>query len=621
MFGFNAIKKMLQVNKPHAQMNDFGGNVEGSREIPEKKQDIFTKPCSVPGSETHRFSKPKIFMIDVPDAENSALKEKWSDISYGSLGQPYQVKKSAKYNKVVASHTVVGHEEADIVVIDLSLGEMARSAESQPIIPDEHRDIWSKLDYGYIDPRLIGAAQLQNDLDRIVRASGVCIIFADKKSPIEVVWGRVSRGSLNISEPVNESAWSILSAFHTFQISADQGETVSVLDDSPLGLLLERHIAGARYGCILDRGYYKEKWTVLAESKFHRPVAVVGSEGEGLIIVVPQLKEKISFVDDLLSNVLPEMFPHLFPEIEQRSWTRDSDYELPRIVELEKQKYIVKKNAEDKVDRISNEINSYRLEQGWVHDLLDGTGDTLVYAVKKALEEIGFSKVIDMDIIRDAECKQRREDLRVEDRSPLLIIDVKGVGGSPSDSDSTQANKHAIINMREMGRTDIQGLSIINHQRHLPPLSRDNAQTFRKEIVDVAIETKLGLMSSFDLYKMLIGMRKHSWPSKHVMDVFYGQGRIRPMPSHYEEIGKVGKVFSNMIGVHVTHGVINVGDRLALEGIMGYDEAAVESIQVEDAPVTIANIGDRAGFIWPSTNFKARDGMPVYRISAKSLMP
>src|SRR5690606_33742325 len=96
--------------------------------------------------------------------------------------------------------------------------------------------------------------------------------------------------------------------------------------------------------------------------------------------------------------------------------------------------------------------------------------------------------VVDVDEERDREGKSRREDLQITDRSPTLIVDIKGIGGYPGDEDALQASKHASIRMKEWKRTDVNGLSIINHQRHLPPLERENQMPFRQELLHAAEE-------------------------------------------------------------------------------------------------------------------------------------
>lgn len=569
-------------------------------------------------NEKFKFSKPKIYMIDIPQPDRLVIEEKWLDVKHGSLGKVFEVVKSPQWQKITPCFVINDHEESDIVIIDLSVKELSKKSPPTSLIPEHHEDMWAKLDHGHLDSRLLGSIKLQEDLDRIVKSGGICVVFADKLSPADACHARIIRDNLHLNSKIEQNIWSMLSAFRTFQITADEGENITIVDKSSIGALIERHLNGARHTCTLGFGYYQEKWKVLAESKFRRPVAAIGSDGDGTILVLPQIKDKGVFLAELLGSVLPAMLPHLFPEVEKRSWVHSKEYELSRITELESEKTRVKKEAEKNLAVLDAEIDQYKVEHGWIHSLLDGTGDQLVLAVKKAMKEIGFQKVIDMDLIRDAENKARREDLRIEDRSPLLIVDIKGVGGAPSDSDSTQANKHALINMKEMNRTDVQGLSIINHYRHLPPLSRDN-QAFRQEIIDISNDTDLGLMTSFDLYNLLNGMRKHNWPSKFVMDVFYRKGRIKMIPSHYEEIGTIGKVFSGRIGVHLTKSSVKIGDKIALMSGMVYDESIITSIKVEDESVTTATVGERAGFTWPATNLTPREGMPVYRVPLESI--
>ncbi|WP_143514936.1 hypothetical protein [Pseudomonas mosselii] len=565
-----------------------------------------------------RFSKPKIFIIDMPEHGCSALNDKWQDVSYGTLGEVYYVERSSSWSKIAPSHNLQGHKEADIVVVDLDFSSPSKKGGARSIVSEEQNDYWAKNDVGIADPRFFGAIYLRGDLERIVSSGGVCVIFADKINAAELSYGRVSRGTLVSQREVHERAWSFLPIFDDFKVVADEGENITVKRGTAVAELLEKYLPGARYTCVLDAGYYSGHWEVLAHSKFSQPVALMRQQNAGWVIVVPQLKDKVGFVDELLSAVLPGMVPGLFPEAETGAWRYDNAYELQQIIDLKEKKKFIEDSFAQEISAINDEIDACRAKQGWVHDLLDGTGDRLVEAVKNALGEIGFVSVIDMDVLRDAENKQRREDLRIMDRSPLLIVDVKGVSGAASDADSTQASKHAMINMREMKRTDVQGLSIINSYRNLPPLSRDR-QVFRQEIIEVAHEVGLGLMSSADLYKLLLGMRKYQWPRQHVMGVFYGQGVIEALPLHYEEIGVVGKVFSEIIGVYVRQGEICVGDHIALVGPLNYYEVHVESIKVEEESVPVAKAGDKAGFNWPRSLFRAREGMLVYRISKDTI--
>jgi hypothetical protein len=211
------------------------------------------------------------------------------------------------------------------------------------------------------------------------------------------------------------------------------------------------------------------------------------------------------------------------------------------VLELKKQQDEIEKQAFEEINRLKGELEKERLANGWIHELLTGTDTELVDAVKLALSALGFTKIVDMDMVRDKEGKGRREDLQIEDQSPTLIIDIKGIGGFPSDEDVLQADKHATIRMRENKRTDIVGLSIINHQRHLPPLERENAMPFRPELIDMAEERSFVLMTAWDLYRFVRNFRKLEWESGYVKPLFYKKGRIEVVPMHYQLIGKIKK--------------------------------------------------------------------------------
>jgi len=225
---------------------------------------------------------------------------------------------------------------------------------------------------------------------------------------------------------------------------------------------------------------------------------------------------------------------------------------------------------------------------------------------------LGFSDVVDVDVERDREGKSRREDLQIRESSPTIIIDIKGISGYPSDDDALQADKHAAIRMREQARTDIVGLSIINHQRHLPPLERENVMPFRQELLDAAEERTLGLMTAWDLYRIVRNSNKLGWTPAVVKPLFYKKGRIEVVPNHYRLLGVVQKAWSAAFGI-VTQGELKLGDRVAVEFSIEFEEFQVDSIKIDNQSVEQAVIGDRVGLVWAGRG-KIREGMRVFRV-------
>jgi len=565
-----------------------------------------------------RYPKPKILLLDMPDSASSALRSKGFNVSSGTLGKPYEVDKSSGYQALIAKGDAPNHTEQEIVVVDLGYGELEPGPQGEKHRPDDEPDLWGKCDQGFLDPRVRTAIQLSTSFDRIHATGGAFIVFADKKTGIPIQLSRRNRfKELYDERPFFQDVWNVLSEIADMQVQSDHGtEMQGVKNNSPLVRLLTPFLAKGHFTCTLEGGYrQKDKWEPLAVSKFGTAVALARCRaGEGSVIVLPQIEEKSAFLDGLFSTVLPEIAPHLFPHIARGIWTHRPEYELPLVLELKAKQQSVEQHAREEIARLEEELAQERLTNGWIHDLLTGTDAELVDAVKLALAALGFSIVVDVDVERDREGKSRREDLQIQDQSPTLVVDIKGIGGFPSDEDALQADKHAAIRMREMKRTDIVGLSVINHQRHLPPMERENDMPFRQELIDAAEERSLGLMTAWELYRFVRNLRKLAWHSDNVKPVFYKKGRIEVVPSHYQFIGRIAKAWTDKFGVVIEHGELRIGERIAIEFPIEFEEVPVESIRVKDQSVEIASVGDPAGLLWPAGAPKLREGMRAFRI-------
>lgn len=453
----------------------------------------------------------------------------------------------------------------------------------------------------------------------MVLNGGALIIFSGPDSPMDFSFGRVHRGGLSLERSLNNGLWTLAEPIERLRFFSQAGKVINVISDGVIGSLIKRYIEGSEFTCTFESCWSNETvWSMLAENKYGKYVSAIAQHGNGIVLIVPQIKNKVGFISELLQDALPSIIPSLFPFVEKGRWVNGPEYEFEKIKELEEKKAEVISRAQVEIESIELEIEKYREKNGWIHDLITATGDKLSEAVKLSLSELGFNQVIDVDQIRDAEGKSRREDLRIEDQSPMLVVDIKGVSGKAGDEDVMQADKHARINIRELGRADIQGLSIINQQRNIPPLDRENIEPFRQELLSYAAETGLGLMTAFDLYRLVLNKRKHDWRSEWITPIFYMHQRMPIIPVHYRYIGMVSKVFSGNFGIEILENEVCIGDRLAVEGEVLFEEILVESIQVTGSQVERVVAGDKAGFVWPESAMKLRPKMPVYVIS-KSL--
>ena len=108
-----------------------------------------------------------------------------------------------------------------------------------------------------------------------------------------------------------------------------------------------------------------------------------------------------------------------------------AEYEHPAVVSFRERQLEIQRKADAEKAAVEGEIANERTCLGFLHGLLTHTGDDLVGDVRSALEFLGFEKVVDVDEVEKGRAN-RQEDLRVEDRSPTLILEIKGLTGSPA---------------------------------------------------------------------------------------------------------------------------------------------------------------------------------------------
>ena len=362
----------------------------------------------------------------------------------------------------------------------------------------------------------------------------------------------------------------------------------------------------------------------MATNKYDAPVAGairLDKQKPGWVFLFPQIQNKASFLTRFFNEVLPDLSPHLFPHTEGARWVQRSEYELPQIIQLNNEIRRIQEEANQQITELEEAIRIERENEGYLHVLLTETGRSLVIAVKQTLETLGFQSVIDVDeeMEKRGDTGPKREDLQIHDKSPTLLVEVKGISGLPRDADALQVWKYIAPRMKEWDRTDIAGLSIVNHRKNLPALDRENRSPFREDIITNAEEQAFGLLTTWDLFRLVRGYLKHHWTHGQVEPLFYQNGRIEPIPTHYEFIGVVEHFWPKVsaVGVRVEEAELRLGDRLAFELPVEFEEQDVESLQVDRTPVEQVDVGQLAGIQTHLTTEQIKKGMRVFRLKKK----
>lgn len=570
-----------------------------------------------------KYPRPKVLLIDLPDDVNELVAAAGYHVTKGTFGSSWSNDPpEGGWMPISVDTALPNHGEQEIIVADLATPALREPLQPRPVPPGETA-LYVKLNRTVVDLRPIGMLWTRKDFQRSYEHGANFLLFASPEQADEFQLARRTYSSIESVETLDVTNWSLLTRLDDVSRPSSRGNELYP-PSSGDAMFLTPYLATAEFACTLET-WDTEHWVPLAMNKYEETVAAAlapSEEGMGWIFLLPRVSRKGQLIVDLLETVLPGVSPKLFPHSEGEQWTRRDDYELPEVRTLKQDLERVEEEARVKKAKLEQRIETVRQEWQFLNDLLTATGDDLVAPVKEALERIGFERVTDVDQQQgeegEAQRGLRREDLQVHDRSPVLLVEVKGVRGLPSESDALQVTKYVFPRAQEWQRVDVKGLSIVNHQRHLPALDRENRQVFTDDIVTTARASDFGLLTTWDLYRLVRNAVRLGWDSDVVMDVLYRTGRVHPVPSHYEQVAAVEKVYERAHAVSLELcAPLAVGDRIAYEGHVDYHEEDVESLQlVEGEDVAEISRGEFAGVLTSLSRAEIRSGARVFKITA-----
>jgi hypothetical protein len=576
-----------------------------------------------------RYRKPKILIIDLPAKLGDRLRTLGYNVQIGTFGRRYRVKMSDAFVPIVAKPSLPNFAEQEVVVIDLTVTEVADGPEAEKTSSPGAKDWYAEASSGIIDPRPMVMRSVRKAFDRILDAGGVFVIFAEPRIWPTMVFGwidpHVFRGGLQVEEEIKEHTWSFLTVLSSDHLrsKAEYGNEITVSDGlGALSFFLRRHISNSTFSTTLHPEYRLTTgdgpvFRPLATNKFGENVAgvVVGKKSEnGLVVILPQLENKEEAVLELITKVLPEILPRMFPDHEGGRWVHREEYEHPIVLEKKAAQLEIQRKANEEIAKLDQEIETQREQLAFLHGLLSKTGKPLVADVKRALEYIGFRKVVDVDEAGASTNKQ--EDLQVLDGSPTILLEIKGMTTLPREADTLQVTKYVQRRMKEWDNTDVIGLSLINHERNIPALERNNANVFTEQQVRDAEHFGAGLMPTWDLFRLIRGMVRWGWPQKAVRDVLCGSGRVSRFPSHYVLAGVVAHYWTekSVLSIHITNEGLRVGHRVGYLLADGFFEEDVTSLELNRQEVQEANPTQQVGMKTTLGRSEVPVGTLIFRV-------
>lgn len=349
-----------------------------------------------PEPDTPRFEHPKVICIDTNERAVTTIAAAGYRVTAGTLGTAYAVEASDSFVQPFRSENLPGLAEQEVVVVQHLQSGVSNQPTGRPPIQTRQVSLWASCRYGVVDPRHVAAVGARDDIAQILDFGGAVISFCSADVDAGLVLAAPFGGSVEVQQTLDLKTARLVRELGDFDFKGHAGEEIQPSTaNGPFGPIT-LHLQSARYVCtITPPASAAERFVSLAKNKYGADVAgvFVPASGNGLVVLLPQVVDVGGTVQALLDDVLPELVPRVFPESEKFGWREKPPYELPEVHRLREEITQVRADAAAKETAVMSEIDAAKAEDGWLLDLLSGTGEELVNAAERALREVGLSDV------------------------------------------------------------------------------------------------------------------------------------------------------------------------------------------------------------------------------------
>lgn len=457
--------------------------------------------------------------------------------------------------------------------------------------------VLSRFPQKIFDPKPLSIHFISKEIAEILQKESIIIQFCTKEELVNYQLVEIDHYQATITNELTLSNLIFYTEYPTRHIKT--GKKIKLPEKkTKLSFLLGKYLEKSRYEMIF---YHPTSWIdgknqkannfiPLLENENGEIVSFYHSIGKGNVFVFPHIEDKSSFLSELLTDYLPEIFPTLFPFHGQFRWLDSDDYLLPNEKNLLDKKVKIENQYKLDLQTIDNEIKKNKEEYDFLHVLLWQSGDELVKSVEYFLHWLGFNSVRNMD---EELPDIREEDLQVETEKGLLIIEVKGIGGTSTDKDCSQISKIKFRRAEQRKKFDVFGLYLVNHQRYIPPNSRNNPPFTTNQINDASLD-KRGLLTTFDLYKAYFLIEEGILSKEIVRNRLFDTGLVELTPHDLVSIGKPIEYFKNntIVILKLKDTFIAKDDILIAKKNSEFLKLKIISIQLDDKDVEYISEGE-----------------------------
>lgn len=548
---------------------------------------------------------PKILLIDFDETDISLLTSKGFNCSSGTLGTQVEVPKESQHDEHICLLNYdfpPNLQEFNIILVNL------RYFKTIPYDPKEHQHtyvkgqdtvaILSRYPQTIFDPRPLCGSILASSLSDFITKSSLIIVFSAAKEDVSYEVILISKRGIETTGESTYNTYSFLSSLRLPYSTNVMGKETRVSTDigADFYKLLDAHNEEAIYSITFEHytEWNSQQGKQVKRSAFvpimltsdDRIIAYADFDPKTSIFVFPAIKRKGEFLVELFHTVLPNIFPDLFPYSTRFAWLKDKKYQLPNEELLSAEKLRLQEDYAKKIEEINKKLRENYENYSWLHDLLTQTGPLLVKTVERYFNFLEFPKVTNVD---EEEPTLKEEDLRVDLEKDLLVVEVKGIGGTSTDSDCSQISKIRYRRGKQRKAYDVYGLYIVNHQLNLQPQDRAYPPFTEQQIQDARNDER-GLLTTYELFKLYFYIQDGFVTKEAARASLLEYGLVAFTPSNSQLLGSPLEihyggtvVILKLDNIHISKGI----DLIVVEPHNFYRVHIID-IQINGEPVTEA---------------------------------
>lgn len=495
--------------------------------------------------------------------------------------------------------------EYDVFLIDLKkstpIPYETKEHERQYVGTGENLYFLSKYNQTLFDSIPFGTFLLKSRLSKKTSKSPIVIIF--QEGFYECNYTLVDKLSGSDYQNNRECSYTNYDFVQSFQLmNAESGKRLSLVDDKWAKILFHGKENKLQYRQIFYTPQVLNKQTnefednpnvvpLLRNSNGELIAFAQGLKDEPIFFVFPQADDatKLEIVKRLFEGILYEGFSDYFPLIEESKWIHKKQYMLLEEQMIDEQIVELEKEFNDKKSNLDQQKVELAGKYGFLQKLITATGEELVQAMIAFLKWLGYEHVIDKDTIAK---NVLEEDIQVDlGEKGLMIMEVKGIHRTSQDSECSQIDKIRYRRQKENKERDIYALYVVNHQRGIEPLQRQNPPFTIEQKAD-ALSCDRGMLTTWKLFNIYKAVEEGIISKEKVRESLLQYGVISFEPDMAKPLAEPYHIWQNgmVLGIEVDS-TIHVGDKIFVEYDECWYKADIVSLQQEGQSFQMVETG------------------------------